>query len=477
MSPEIISILVLVAIFVVATVLPINIGILGFVAAFVVGSTLAGMDGETMLEDGFPDELAVTLIGITLLFAMAQNNGTVDWLVRCAVRAVRGRLAAIPWVMFAIAGVLTAFGAVSAAAVAIVAPIALGFAYRFKINPLLMGLMVVNGAQAGGFSPISIYGTITNDAVANADLEGSPTALFLSSFFVNLAIATVTFVIFGGLRLLKRRTDEVVEDGDAPAGGAASGSAATDGTGSTGSTGGTGGSAATGGSGARAANGGGGTATATMARTETESDVVTGSIRPTPYQLFTVVGLLGLGIATLKYELDVGLVALTVALAVALFSPWSQKKAIQHISWPVVLLISGMLTYVYVLEEMGTIEWAGKAVAGVGSALLAALLMCYVGGIVSAFASSTALLPALIPMAVPFLAGGDVGAVGAVAAIAVATTVVDVSPFSTNGAIVLANAEEDDQDRVYKQLLVFGAAVVVIAPFATWAVLVVPGWL
>ena len=33
----------------------------------------------------------------------------------------------------------TAIGAVSPAAVAIVAPIALGFAVQFKINPLLMG--------------------------------------------------------------------------------------------------------------------------------------------------------------------------------------------------------------------------------------------------------------------------------------------------------------------------------------------------
>ena len=463
MSPEIISILVLVAIFVVATLLPINIGILGFVAAFVVGSTLAGIDGETLLEEGFPDELAVTLIGITLLFAMAQNNGTVDWLVRCAVQAVRGRLAAIPWVMFAIAGVLTAFGAVSAAAVAIVAPIAMGFAYRFKINPLLMGLMVVNGAQAGGFSPISIYGTITNDAVASADLEGSPIALFLSSFFVNLAIAAVTFVLFGGLRLLQRRTDELDADGDAPADGVMSGPAGSGGTGSAGGT--------------AAPAGSGGTATATMTGTETESDAVSGSIRPTPYQLFTVVGLLGLGVATLKYELDVGLVALTVALAVALFSPWSQKKAIQHISWPVVLLIAGVLTYVFVLEELGTVEYAGNAMLQVGAPLVAALLLCYDGGIASAFASSTALLPIIIPLAVPLLNEGGIGAVGMVAALAVSSTVVDVSPFSTNGAIVLANSAEEDQDRIYKLLLKFGFSVVAIAPLAAWLVMVVPGWM
>lgn len=463
MSPEIISILVLVAVFVVATFLPINIGILAFVAAFVVGSSLAGMDGETILEGGFPDELAVTLIGITLLFAMAQNNGTIDWLVRLAVRGVRGRLVAIPWVMFAVAGVLTAFGAVSAAAVAIIAPVALGFAYRYKINPLLMGVMVVHGAQAGGFSPISVYGTITNGVVAQTDLQSSPTTLFLASFLFNTAIAVVSFVVFGGTSLLRRRTDDLDEANEGGVGSGAPGGAGSAGSGPSNGT-------------VSAAGGGGGTATVTRPSTETEAAPDEG-IRPTPYQLITVLGLLGLGIATLVYELDIGLVALTVALGIALISPRSQKKAINHISWPVVLLISGMLTYVWVLDEMGTITYAGKAVAGVGSAMLAALLLCYVGGIVSAFASSTALLPAIIPMAVPFLAGGEVGAVGAIAAISVATTVVDVSPFSTNGAIVLANAKEDDQERIYKRLLIFGAAVVGIAPLLAWLVMVAPGWL
>ena len=86
------------------------------------------------------------------------------------MRAVRGRIAAIPWIMFFIAALLTAVGAVSPAAVAIIAPIALGFAAKYGINPLMMGLMVIHGAQGGGFSPISIYGGITNKIVAKAGL-------------------------------------------------------------------------------------------------------------------------------------------------------------------------------------------------------------------------------------------------------------------------------------------------------------------
>ena len=55
----------------------------------------------------------------------------------------------------------------------------MGFALRYKINPVLMGLMIINGATAGGFSPISIFGSITNGVVERNDLEGSPLFLFL----------------------------------------------------------------------------------------------------------------------------------------------------------------------------------------------------------------------------------------------------------------------------------------------------------
>ena len=105
------------------------------------------------------------------------------------------------------------------------------------------------------------------------------------------------------------------------------------------------------------------------------------------------------------------------------------------------MLITGVSTYVFVLEKMGTIDFVGHSVAGLGSPLLAALLLCLIGAVVSAFASSTAVLGSLIPLAVPFLQGeSGVGAIGFIAGMAVASTIVDVSPFSTNGALVLANA-------------------------------------
>ncbi|WP_410657094.1 SLC13 family permease [Amycolatopsis sp. lyj-112] len=426
MSAQLISILVLVVIFTLATTRSINMGALAFAGAFLVGTLAGGLDTDGIFA-GFPGDIFVVLVGVTYLFAIARANGTTDWLVAAAVRLVGGRIALIPWVMFVVTGALTAIGAVSPAACAIVAPIALGFAARYKISPLLMGAMVVHGAQGGGFSPISVYGSIVNGIVDRNHIAGNPLVLFLASLFMNLAIAAVLFVVLGGTKLRRRQLVTVGAGGSAE---------------------------------------------------ETDDE-------PLPHEqripldgpkIVTLTGLVALVVGTLVFDLDPGLTAITVAVLLSVVWPKTSRSAVSEITWPTVLLICGVLTYVAVLKEIGTIDYVGNAVTMVGIPLLAALLLCYIGGIVSAFASSVGLMGALIPLAVPFLAQGTIGPVGMIAALAVSATMVDVSPFSTNGALVLANAKDIDRDKFFKQLLVYGALVVAIVPLLAWLVFVVPNW-
>ena len=454
MSAPVLSIIILAAMFLLATVLPLNMGALAFVGAFLLGTVVLGMSTSDILAN-FPGGLFLTIVGVTYLFAIAQNNGTIDLLVRGAVRLVGNRVALIPWVMFAITAVITAVGALSPAAVAIIAPIALSFAGKYRIKPLLMGMMVIHGAQAGGFSPIAVYGVTVNGILAKTDLDFSPTALFLSSLVFNLVIALVLFVVLGGRALLSSKVSHFVEQAAearmAVSVGAKSGDVPFKGFGS-------------GMYGPRDPAGDG------VAATKERSERVP--------QLVTIAGLIALAVIALGFKVDVGFVSITIAIVLALVSPAAQKGAINKISWSTVLLICGMLTFVGVLEEAGTIEFVSNGVAGMGMPLLAALLICYIGAVVSAFASSTAILAALIPLAVPFLSTGEIGAVGVICALAVASTIVDVSPFSTNGALVLANAPESvDKDRFYKQILGYSGVVIVAGPVLAWLALVVPGWL
>lgn len=450
MSAEIATIIGLVIMFIVATALPINMGAVAFALAFIIGGVWVGMDGKAVLA-GFPGDLFLTLVGITYLFAIAQKNGTIDLLVHWAVKAVRGHIGAIPWVMFVITAVLTAFGALGPAAVAIIGPVALRFAKHYRINPLMMGLLVIHGAQAGGFSPISVYGGITNKVVEKAGLQVTEMAVFLTSLGFNLMMAIVCFLAFGGIALLRRREQPRNEGDFLQAGDQASHRPF-----------------AIEGHGAVVSAGGG---------TLSTDPIALEAVSLSRDRLITLLGLLGLGVAALLFKLNVGLVSITVAVLLAMISPNAQKGAVDGISWSTVLLISGVVTYVAVLEKAGAVNYIGDSVSHIGAPLLGALLVCYVGGIVSAFASSAAVLGATIPLAVPFLMQGHLGAAGVICALAVSSTIVDVSPFSTNGALVVASAAKDERETLFRRFLVYSGLVVAFGPLLAWLVFVVPGWM
>ena len=474
MSSHVIAICVLALMFIVATAMPINMGVIAFVGAFLVGTLIAGMQAKAIMA-GFPAELFLTLVGITFLFAQAQNNGTIDWLVRLAVRAVGGRIAAIPWVMFAITALLTSVGAVSPAAVAIIAPIALGFAFKYNINPLMMGLLVIHGAQGGGFSPISIYGGITNKVVQEAGLPISQLTTAFTSLGVNLAVSVLLFFIFGGAKLMRQQVPKSklgaglpVSPFGPPVAVAAQGpqiygDAENEAVGEERLTAQRSAAAV----GAVGVGGSGAGAGAAAAQDDLHKS-------PDLHQVVTVVGLIALAVLTLLYKLDIGFVAISIGLLISILSPQVQKRAIGQVSWPEIMLIVGVSTYVGVMQKMGTITWVGDSVASMTSPLVVALLLLFVGAIVSAFASSTAVLGSLIPLAVPFLsAGTGVDPIGFIAAMAVASTIVDVSPFSTNGALVLASAQHIDRDVFLRQLMIYGGIVTLVAPLVVWLLFVV----
>jgi len=430
-SPELFSIIVLVVMFVVGTALPINLGVMGFVAAFLVGTLLGGLSAEDIFG-GFPANLFVLLAGVTYLFAIALKNGTVDLLMHWGLRLVRGNVGLVPWIMFSLTTMLCGVGALSAAGVAVVAPIALRSAARYGISPLMMGILVVQGATAGSYSPISPFGVITNGVLASEGLPQSPGLLFANSLVFNTVVAALVFVAFGGLRLLgKRISPEELE------GRVAADAAPTD----------------------------------EEDRAGDEADEDEGKL--TPYRGATLVGIALLVVLALGFGADVGFAAFTIALALALMAPGEQAGTLRELPWPVILLVAGLLTYVGVLDQIGTIDYVEALISSTANPLVAVLAASYVGGVISAFASTAGILGVAIPLAGSVLQDPSIPAIGAVSAVAIASAIVDVSPFSTNGALLLANAQNVDARAFFRQLLLWAAIVTLVMPLLAWFVFVV----
>ncbi|QAY71288.1 SLC13 family permease [Xylanimonas protaetiae] len=413
MSPEVISVLVLAALFVVATVRNVHLGAAALAASWLVGTLVFGVDVETVVA-GFPAGLFLTLVGVTYLFAFAEKAGAISAIVYAAVRLVGGRISLIPWVMFVVTALITSVGALTPAAAAIVGPIAMGLAKRHKIHPVLMGMAVIQGASAGSFSPMGVYGVVINTIVAKHDLPSDPALLFGVSFAFILATVAVAFLAFGGLALV--RADRRTDAGHAPV----------------------------------------------LDRPTVDAKLV-----------WSLVAIVALGVEAFVFQHDVGFVALLLVVVLSAIFSKTAQGAVSNVCWPTALLVCGVVTYVNLLQSQGVVDWLGSSVAAIGAPLLAALLILFIAAVVSALASTTGILGALVPLAVPFLMTGEVWAIGLVAALAVSASVVDCSPFSTNGALMVAYTEERERDNAYRQFLRWGAALVVVAPVASWGVLVV----
>jgi Na+/H+ antiporter NhaC len=191
MSIHVIGILGLVLVFVIGTTRPINLGALALVATFLVGAIFVG-ESPSEMYGGFPVDLLVLLAGITYLFGIASNNGTVEWIVEGSTRLAGDRRALIPWVVFVVASLPAMAGALGSAGVALLAPLALRIARRYDIDRRMIGLMVVHGAAAGNFSPLNVLGAIVQQAVASNGLAFSASSLFFGNVAYNVALAGIT---------------------------------------------------------------------------------------------------------------------------------------------------------------------------------------------------------------------------------------------------------------------------------------------
>jgi Na+/H+ antiporter NhaD/arsenite permease-like protein len=444
MSLSLIAFLVLVAAFAVGSFTKINAGLLATVAAFGVGTLLAGMSVKDVIGQ-FPAGLFFILVGATLLFAIVRINGTIDLLAYWAERLAGDRKILVPILMFLLTAALASAGAFTPAAIAIVAPVGLALGMRFGISTLAMGLVIVQGANAGAFSPVNPFGVLGNKMLDGAGAADGSFKLYAYCFIFNAILAVIAYVLVQAImkrRAAKAGADNAIKnDGgaDAPEAGGVSGS------------------------------GGAGTAVLTA-----PASVATGirtrpeKVAATPMRILTLVGIASLLVLTTVLGLDVGVASLVIAAVLIVLDSSVQKPAVESMPWSAIILVTGIVTYVGMLEKMGALKELQEGIAGLGNSSLAALIASYVVAIVSAFASTTGTLGVISPVIEPIAMDPLLTPVGVVTAIAISSSVVDVSPMSTSGALLMASAQPKDERMFFRALLLWAIAMIGVVPLLVW---------
>ncbi len=388
---------------VLSCVTAINVGLVSIAFAFVVGVSFGGMTvGE--VAAGFPSNLFLILVGVTLLFSQAQANGTLETLARRSVKLARGNVGFIPTIFMGLAFFLSAIGAGNIAATALLAPMAMAAGHRAGVSAFLMAIVVCTGANAGAFSPIAPTGVIANGLLARIGIEGQEFSTFFNSFVAQVFIGTAGYLLLGGYRLL-----------------------------------------------------GGGKASASDDEIE---------VANMPIEQKITVGVIALLVAgVVFFGINVGMGAFLAAAVLTLTRSTDENAALKAMPWNAIMMVSGVTVLIAILEQTGGMDLFTRLLASFSNETTVTGVIAFVTGLISVYSSSSGVvLPAFIPTIpglIEQLGGGDPIAIAA--SINVGAHLVDASPLSTLGALCFASASvTEERTALFNKMLAWGLSMSVV---------------
>jgi Na+/H+ antiporter NhaD/arsenite permease-like protein len=392
-----------------------NVGVLALALAWVIGVYVGGMPIATIIN-GFPSQLFLTLTGVTLLFALAETNGTLERITHHAVRLCRGNRGTIPIMFFALGAVLSSMGPGNIATAALLAPLAMVTAARVGIPLFLMAIMVGNGANSGALSPFAPTGIIVNGIMAKNGLPGLELQTYLYNLLAHALVAFTGYALFGGLKLFAGTP--------APVAVSAAGAA--------------------------------------------EVEALPDSVRVKAFDRrhwITLATIVALVLSVIVWKVNIGMAAFAGAVVLVLSKSADDGEAIKRMPWRVIVMVCGVTVLIALVERAQGIDLLVSMVARMASATTVTGLVALFTGIVSVYSSTSGVvLPAFLPM-VPGLAAALPGA----SSIDIATSMnvgghlVDVSPLSTIGALCLAGVPAAEEHRaLFNKLLAWGLSMAVV---------------
>ena len=398
-----ISLAALVVAILVSCFTELNVGILALALAWVVGVYVGGMPLNDVIG-GFPVSLFLTLSGVTLLFAQAQQNRTLDRIAHRAVRVCRGNAGLIPIMFFALGCALASVGPGNVSTAALLGPVAMAVAGRAAIPAFLMIIMVGNGAQAGALSPFAPTGVIVNGLMVKIGLPVHEWFTYWTNLAAHAAVAFGGYALFGGLKLFKS------------------------------------------------------SAVVTIEHKPEDVDFDRSNF-------ITIAVIAALLVGVLFFGVNVGMGAFAGAVILAVLGAADHKDAIKRMPWSVIVMMSGVTVLIALMEDTGGLDLFTAALARLATPGTITGVIAFVTGLISVYSSTSGVvLPAFLPTIpglIERLGGGDPLAIAA--SMNIGAHLVDLSPLSTTGALCIAAVASGESVRsVFNKLLVWGLSMTIV---------------
>jgi di/tricarboxylate transporter len=284
-------------------------------------------------------------------------------------------------------------------ATALVAPFAMSTSAKARVPAFLTALMVANGANAGNLSPVSTLGVIVNGLMSRAGMGGHEYRVWFYHVLATCFVAAAAWFLFGGVTLLRAGRVDCLS---------------------------------------------------TAPKMQSQHAVT----------LVVTAAWIG---AVLIFRAPIGPAAIVAAALLIAFRFASAKDAIRRMPWKTILLVVCISTVVAMLDRAGGLRWFQDLVTRVSTPKTVHGVMAALTGLISAYSSTSGVvLPAFLPM-VPGLAlrFPGVNPLELSISVIIGSSLVDVSPLSTLGALCIAAAPPNEDTKVlYRNLFLWGLTMV-----------------
>ena len=200
------SLLIFVAIIVLAFWRKINVGVLAFAAAMILGRAIGMTDKEVV--KGLSTSLFVTLTGITLLFAAVNKTGALEMISKKIISLVGKRIWVLPIVSYLIGFTLSVIGPGAIPPTTLTVTMCVSMAIAAGYNPVMMGVLGGLGLMGGRVAAITPEGNLVSTLALEQGISGSVIApVFLFQVITTVIYAVVLFFAFKGHKVKASQLD------------------------------------------------------------------------------------------------------------------------------------------------------------------------------------------------------------------------------------------------------------------------------
>lgn len=377
-------------------VLKVNLGIPSLIFAYIIGVWIQGMRVKEVVAL-WPTSTVFQLMTITMFFSFAVFNGTLPKVAQNVVYAFRKSPWVIPFALVGIGAIIGALGAPPPACATILAVLTFTVAAPAGMSPWLCAVVVCFGGSVGTFFPWAVQGSIvktTTEGWLPGMGEIAAYKVTLGFFIFTMVLFLLFWVLTKGYKIREIKVDKPESF-------------------------------------------------TKIQRNNLILIIVIAAlaILPNLLKLFINTPFL----KTASSALDIQMLAIIGVLLSTIMGLGKERDAIvKGVPWNTIIMVGGVCTLMGVAASAGVTDYLGGLLSeNVGPTAMIAI-MALLGGFMSLFSGAiNAVFPMLGSLAIPYAAAAGINPIPLLVSLCVGASATAISPFSTGGAIMIANCPDE----------------------------------